>query len=216
MRPYGTKDLLSQWLQSSIRQAHGAFELTSRWPRHNAMLAYARKILFACLALLALSAAAALAEDLPSWNDGPAKKSITQFVTRITTPGGSEFVPVEDRVAVFDNDGTLWAEQPLYIQLAFLLEQVKVAAPKHPEWKDNPVFKALAAHDQKALAALGLKPVLQLLGVANSGMTTAQYDQAIRDWLATARDPRFKVPYTESSLTCPCRNFSGICGPTVS
>jgi phosphoglycolate phosphatase-like HAD superfamily hydrolase len=161
------------------------------------MTTSSRRLAFAGFVCLALWTASALAQDLASWNDGAAKTSIIQFVTRVGTVGGPDWVPPEDRIAVFDNDGTLWAEQPLYIQFAFLLDQVKVAAPKHPEWKDNPVFKALAAHDQKALATLGLKPVLKFLGIANSGMTTAQYDESIREWLTTARDARFKVPYTD-------------------
>ena len=115
----------------------------------------------------------------------------------MTTPGSSAFVPAEDRIAVFDNDGTLWCEQPLYFQFAFMLDQLKAAAPKHPEWKDNAAFKALVAKDEKALAAMGMKPVLQLLAVANTGMTVAQYEQSIRDWLKTAKHPRFERPYTD-------------------
>ena len=98
---------------------------------------------------------------------------------------------------MFDNDGTLWSEQPLYFQFLFMLDQLKAAAPKHPEWKDNAAFKALVAKDQKALAAMGMKPVLELLAVANTGMTVAQYGQQIRDWLKTARHPRFERPYTD-------------------
>jgi phosphoserine phosphatase len=150
---------------------------------------------FAILALLATGLASA--QPLPSWNDGATKQAILKFVAEVTTPGAPTFVAAEDRIAVFDNDGTLWAEQPLYFQLAFMLEEVKKAAPKHPEWKDNAAFKALMAHDQKALATMGVKPVLQLLAQANSGMTTAAYDQSIRDWLENARHPRFDRPYTE-------------------
>jgi phosphoserine phosphatase len=142
-------------------------------------------------------AAGALAQVLPSWNEGPAKQKIVGFVTDVTSQGGPNFVAPEDRIAVFDNDGTLWAEQPLYFQLAFMLDQVKAAAPRHPEWKDDPAFRALVAHDQKALAAMGLKPVLKLLAVANSGMTVAAYDKTIRDWLATAKHPKFDRPYTD-------------------
>jgi len=98
---------------------------------------------------------------------------------------------------VFDNDGTLWSEQPLYFQFVFMLDQVKAVAPKHPEWKDNPAFQALVAHDMAALEKLGHKPVLELLAVANSGMTVGEYDKTIRDWLATARHPKFKRPYTD-------------------
>ena len=155
----------------------------------------------ACLQLLTLVfvffCGALPAQPLPSWNDGRSKQQILKFVSDVTTQGSPAFVPVEERIAVFDNDGTLWAEQPLYFQFYFLLDQLKAAAPKHPEWKDNAAFKALVAKDQKALAAMGMKPVLQLLAVANSGMTVAQYDQSIREWLKSARHPRFERPYTD-------------------
>jgi phosphoglycolate phosphatase-like HAD superfamily hydrolase len=150
------------------------------------------------LAVVALwLAGPGFAQSLPSWNDGAAKQAILSFVAVVTTPGSPNFVAAEDRIAVFDNDGTLWSEQPLYFQLAFMLDHVKVAAPAHPEWKDNAVFKALAASDQKALAALGEKPLLQFLMQANAGMTTEAYDASIRAWLASARHPRFNRPYTE-------------------
>ena len=156
-----------------------------------------RLVSAACSVCLVLWASAAFAQSLTSWNEGPAKRAILQFVAAVTTPGSPDLVPAEERIAVFDNDGTLWAEQPLYFQIVFMLDQVKRAAPQHPEWKDDPAFKALVAHDQKALAALGMKPVLKLLAAANSGMTTAEYDRLVRQWLATAKEPRFKVAYTE-------------------
>jgi phosphoglycolate phosphatase-like HAD superfamily hydrolase len=150
------------------------------------------------LAVAALAFAAPVAaQTLPSWNDGAAKQAIVTFVGDVTTPGAPTFVPPEDRIAVFDNDGTLWAEQPLYFQALFMLEQVKAAAPKHPEWKDNAAFKALASKDPKAVAAVGPKAILELLSAANAGMTVGDYDQAIRQWLATARHPRFQRPYTD-------------------
>jgi phosphoglycolate phosphatase-like HAD superfamily hydrolase len=144
-----------------------------------------------------LLAASAQAQPLPSWNEGAAKQAIVRFVSEVTTPGAPTFVPAEKRIAVFDNDGTLWAEQPLYVQFVFMLEQIKAAAPKHPEWQDNPVFKALVAHDHQQLAALGHKPLLELLVVANSGMTVQAYDTTIRNWLATAKHPKFQQLYTE-------------------
>jgi phosphoserine phosphatase len=137
------------------------------------------------------------AEPLPSWNDGSSKAAIVAYVGAITQRRGKDFVPPEERVATFDNDGTLWSELPLYVQLRFMLDQVKAAAPKHPEWKDNPVFQALVANDVAKLGELGTKPILELLAVANSGMTVEEYDRSIRDWLATARHPRFKRPYTD-------------------
>ena len=147
--------------------------------------------------LLLAHATLASAQDLPSWNDTAARQAIIKFVAEVTTKDAPGFVAPEDRIAVFDNDGTLWAEKPLYFQFVFMLEQVKAAAPQHPEWKQNPAFRALAAKDMKALAALGEKPLLQLLMQANSGMTTVAYDQAIRSWLASARHPKFDRPYTD-------------------
>jgi len=144
-----------------------------------------------------LQVPAGVADPLPSWNDGANKKSILEFVARVTDKGGREFVPVEQRIATFDNDGTLWAEQPLYFQMLFMLEQVRAAAPKHPEWKTNSAFKALEAHDEKALAQMGHKPLLELIAVGNSGMSVDVYDRTIRDWLATARHPVTKRRFTD-------------------
>jgi phosphoglycolate phosphatase-like HAD superfamily hydrolase len=141
--------------------------------------------------------AAAQAPSLPSWNDGEPKSRIVEFVRAVSTAGGRDFVAPGDRIAVFDNDGTLWAEQPLYFQAFFMLDQVKAAAPKHPEWKGNPAFQALAAQDKAALERLGMKPVLELLVVANSGMSVGDYDTTIRNWLTSARHPKFKRPYTD-------------------
>jgi phosphoserine phosphatase len=144
-----------------------------------------------------VAVASAQSPVLPSWNDGEARTRIIEFVRAVSDPRSRDFVAPGERIAVFDNDGTLWSEQPLYFQFVFMLDQVKAAAPKHPEWKDNPAFQALVAHDMAALEKLGHKPVLELLAVANSGMTVGEYDKTIRDWLATARHPKFKRPYTD-------------------
>src|SRR5262245_33287192 len=153
------------------------------------------RVVLACL-LLCCAGSAALAQQppLPSWNEGPAKTRILAFVKAVTDRQGRDYVPPAERIATFDNDGTLWSEQPLYFQFVFMIEQVKAAAPRHPEWKDNPVFKALAANDHKALAEQGQKPLLELLAVANSGMTVEAYDRTIRDWPASARRLSFKRP----------------------
>ncbi|MFM0077992.1 HAD family hydrolase [Paraburkholderia sediminicola] len=140
--------------------------------------------------------AVASAAALPSWRDGPAKQTIQKFVADVTREGSPDYVRPAERIAVFDNDGTLWSEQPLYFQFAFMLDQVKAAAPKHPEWKNNPAFKALVAKDYGALASQE-KQLLQLVAVANSGMTVDDYDKTIRDWLASARHPKFNRPYTD-------------------
>lgn len=159
-----------------------------------------RRLALCCVFALAHALVPAYAQapdPLPSWNDGASKARILAFVQAVTDKSSKDFVKPDDRVATFDNDGTLWCEQPIYVQFAFMLDQVKAAAPKHPEWKDNAAFKALMARDHAALAKMGHKPVLELLAVANSGMSVAAYDKTIRDWLETARHPRFKRPYTD-------------------
>ena len=136
-------------------------------------------------------------DALPSWNDGATKKAITEFVSRVTVQGGSDFVPPAERVAVFDNDGTLWLEQPMYVQLAFALDRVKALAAQHPEWKDKQPFKAVLEGDMKALAAAGEHGLVELIMATHAGMTTNEFEKITAEWLASARDPRFKRPYTE-------------------
>ncbi|MGY4480536.1 HAD family hydrolase [Bradyrhizobium sp. USDA 3364] len=150
--------------------------------------------LLACLAAISV-ALAQPADPLPSWNDGAAKQAIVDFVARVTTQGGRDFVPPAERIATFDNDGTLWTEQPFYFQLAFAFDQVKAMAPKHPEWRTTQPFKALLAQDTKALAASGQKGLLQIVAATHAGMTTDAFAGSVRDWLATARHPRFNRPY---------------------
>jgi len=144
-----------------------------------------------------LCAMGANAQTLPSWNEGDAKRRIVAFVHAVTDQTGKDFVPTSERVAVFDNDGTLWSEQPLYFQFQFMLEQVEAEAAKHPEWKDDPAFEALVARDHEAVAHMGLKPILSLVAKANSGMSVGAYDLTIRNWLKTAKHPRFNRPYTD-------------------
>jgi phosphoserine phosphatase len=132
---------------------------------------------------------------LPSWNEGSTKKSITDFVVRVTS--GPEFVPEEQRIATFDNDGTLWIEQPMYTQLAFVLDRVKALAPKNPSWKTRQPFKAALDGDMEALAKSGEKGLVELVAVTHAGMSTAEFEKIVSDWIATARDRRWKRPYTE-------------------
>jgi phosphoserine phosphatase len=134
---------------------------------------------------------------LSSWNDGAVKTSITNFVARVTTQGGPDFVPPAQRIAVFDNDGTLWTEHPMYVQLAFALNRVKVMAPQHPEWKDKQPFKAVLEGDMKTLAESGERGLLELIIVTHAGMTIDEFQKIVTDWLATARHPRFNRPYTD-------------------
>jgi phosphoglycolate phosphatase-like HAD superfamily hydrolase len=166
-------------------------------------------MVFACfarrtflIALLALGCSVipcrevlAQTDPLPSWNDGAAKKSITDFVSRVTTQDGADFVPVEQRIAVFDNDGTLWCEQPIYFQTAFAFDRVKAMAAQHPEWKQQQPFKAFLSGDKKALAEQGEKGRLTLVVAAHSGMTTDEFAKSVADRLATAKHPRFNRPY---------------------
>lgn len=134
-------------------------------------------------------------DPLPSWNDGAPKKAILDFVARVTTQGGADFVPPAERIATFDNDGTLWCEQPYYFQLAFAFDQVKAMAPRHPEWKHEQPFKAVLGGDKQALADAGQKGLLQIVAATHSGMTTDAFSKSVLDWLATARHPRFNRPY---------------------
>ena len=154
------------------------------------------------LKAIALAAALALAsfaaaEPLPSWNEGQAKHAIVDFVQRVTTAGGADFVPKPERIAVFDNDGTLWSEQPMYFQLFFALDRVKVLAPQHPEWKDKEPFASLLRGDLKSALAGGEKAILEIVMATHAGMTTGEFEQIVKDWVATARHPTTQRSYTE-------------------
>jgi hypothetical protein len=145
----------------------------------------------------AFAAAAPAADPLPSWNDGKAKQSILSFVERVTTPGSPDFVPVPERIAVFDNDGTLWCEQPLPVQLYFALDRVKALAPQHPEWKDKEPFASVLKGDIKAALGGGDRALLELLMATHTGMTAAEFEGVAKDWIATAKHPRTGKLYTE-------------------
>jgi phosphoserine phosphatase len=147
--------------------------------------------------LAATVAVAQAADALPSWNDGKAKQSIMAFVEKVTTPGSPDFVPPAERIATFDNDGTLWPSHPMYTQLAFALDRIKALAPKHPEWKAKQPFKAVLDNDLKALAAAGEKGLVELIMASHAGMSTAEFEAIVTDWLDKARHPRFKRRYTE-------------------
>ena len=134
---------------------------------------------------------------LASWKDSAAKQSIIDFVGRVTTVGGPDFVPVVDRIAVFDNDGTLWTESPVPVQLAFLLDRVHALASQHPEWQSQQPFKAVLENDLKAVAAAGMAGLEELGMATHAGMTTEEFELIVKDWIATARHPKFKRPYTE-------------------
>src|SRR5262245_25375937 len=137
------------------------------------------------------------ADALPSWNDGPTKQAILSFVAKTTTSGSPDFVPPEQRIATFDNDGTLWCEQPMYTQLLFALDRVKELAPQHPEWKDKEPFASLLKGDVKAALAGGEHAIVEIIGATHTGMSTAEFEQIVMDWVRTAKHPVYKRPYTE-------------------
>ncbi|MDQ3563448.1 MAG: haloacid dehalogenase-like hydrolase [Pseudomonadota bacterium] len=148
--------------------------------------------------VLALATTLAHATDaLPSWNDGKAKQSIVDFVAKVTKEGSSDFVPVAERIATFDNDGTLWAEQPMYFQFLFAVDRVKATAAEHPEWKDQEPFKSVLTGDLKGALAGGEHALLELVAITHSGMTTEEFEKIVTDWIATAKHPKTGRLYTE-------------------
>ncbi|TNF73664.1 MAG: haloacid dehalogenase-like hydrolase [Acidobacteria bacterium] len=134
---------------------------------------------------------------LPSWNNGAAKQAIVDFVARVTDPANPDFVPEAERIAVFDNDGTLWSERPVYFQLFFAIDRVKALAADHPEWKEKQPFKGVLEGDLEAVAATGEHGLLELVMASHTGMTTTEFEQIVKEWLATARHPELDRPYTE-------------------
>lgn len=149
------------------------------------------------LAALLVPAMAQQVDPLPSWNAGDAKKAIVDFVATATDETGPDYVAPADRIVVFDNDGTLWTEHPMYTQLAFALDRVKALAPDHPEWQTTEPFKSALAGDMKTLAQSGEKGVAELVMATHAGMSTADFEKIVADWLKTAKHPRFDRPYTE-------------------
>jgi LysM repeat protein/phosphoserine phosphatase len=145
------------------------------------------------------SQALADSDPLPSWNDGPAKQAIVDFVHTVTDPSNPGYVSASDRIATFDNDGTLWVEQPMYTQLAFALDRIKALAPQHPEWQTTQPFKAVLDNDMDALADAGKQGLVELVMASHAGMSTTEFEAIVTDWIDKARHPRFKQPYT--SLT---------------
>lgn len=160
-----------------------------------------RRTILAVLSVAGLcldsTAAFAQADPLPSWNDGKAKAAILEFVGKVTREGGPDYVKPAERIATFDNDGTLWAEQPAYFQLLFAIDEVKRLASGRPEWKKTEPFRSILAGDMKSLAASGQKGLLQVVAASHAGMTTQEFEQAVANWLATARHPTKKRPYAE-------------------
>jgi phosphoserine phosphatase len=147
--------------------------------------------------VLAVTSVATAQDPLPSWHDGSTKQAIIAFVAKVTKEGSPDFVPPAERIAVFDNDGTLWAEQPMYFQLLFALHRVGVLAPQHPEWKDKEPFATLLKGDVKGALAGGEPAIAEMIMVTHAGMTTDEFEKIVRDWIATAKHPETKRPLTE-------------------
>ena len=146
---------------------------------------------------IAAETAAVGTDALPSWNDGGAKRAILEFVTKVTREGGPDYVPPAERIATFDNDGTLWAEQPLYFQLLFAMDRVQALAPRHPEWKEKEPFRSLLRGDPKAALAGGEPALGEIVAATHAGMTPEEFETVVRDWLGTAKHPRFQRAYTD-------------------
>jgi phosphoglycolate phosphatase-like HAD superfamily hydrolase len=151
----------------------------------------------ACLLLLLLPILAQANDPLPSWNDGPTKRGIIEFVQAVTTQGGKDYVKPQERIAVFDNDGTLWSEQPAYFQVLFAFDEVKRLAPQHPEWKTTQPFKAVLENDHQALAASGMNGLLQIIAATHTGISTEAFIGNAKAWLGQARHPKTGKPYTD-------------------
>jgi phosphoglycolate phosphatase-like HAD superfamily hydrolase len=154
-------------------------------------------LLVLLLPLVGAEGALAQTDPLPSWNEGEVKQSIVKFVQAVTQSGGAQYVAPEARIATFDNDGTLWSEQPMYFQAFFAFDRVKALAPTHPEWKTKQPFKGIIEGDMKAVAAAGEKGIAEVVAATHSGMTTDEFAQIVKDWLAQAKHPRFKRGYSE-------------------
>jgi len=169
----------------------------------------ARRIAVACALILPLLPApgcsapessrdpAALGDPLPSWHAGSSRRAIVDFVDRVTDPGGTEFVPASERIAVFDNDGTLWAERPVYFQLLFAVDRVRALANDHPEWRNEQPFRAVLEGDLAAVAASGEKGLLELVMATHAGMTITEFERVVADWIGSARHPERDVPYSD-------------------
>jgi phosphoserine phosphatase len=156
-------------------------------------------LLIDCVAIFAICicSVANAADPLASWNEGPAKKAILEFVAAVTDENGKDYVAPAERIATFDNDGTLWVEYPMYTQALFAFDRVKALAPQHPEWKTRQPFKGVLEGDMKAVGASGMKGLMEIVMATHSGMTAAEFEQEVSNWLATTKQRKFNRLYTE-------------------
>ncbi|WP_417708518.1 HAD family hydrolase [Roseibium aggregatum] len=163
----------------------------------NARSLYRTLVLYLVAVSVSTAGALAQSDPLPSWNDGANKQAIVDFVEAVTAEGGADYVAPGDRIATFDNDGTLWVEHPMYTQFVFALDRVKAMAPDHPEWKTTQPFQAVLENDMEALGKAGEKGLLEIVAATHAGMSTEAFEKTVTDWIATAKHPKFDKPYTE-------------------
>jgi phosphoglycolate phosphatase-like HAD superfamily hydrolase len=149
------------------------------------------------VAPFAILSAGCAAEPLPSWNNSPAKRSIIEFVQRTTTAVSPDFVKPAERIAVFDNDGTLWCEQPIYFQLLFAIDRVRALAPQHPEWKTLEPFKFILDNDMKSFLAAGEKGILEVVAATHAGISTDEFNGIVKDWFRTSQHPKYQRRYDQ-------------------
>lgn len=156
-----------------------------------------KKKIISIVVLLVGLAAATAAEPLPSWNEGETKSAIIEFVKKTTTEGSDDFVPVAERIATFDNDGCLWAEQPLYFQLIYAIDRVKAMADEHPEWQEAEPFASVLKGDMDGVVASGKAGLMQLIAASHAGMTSEEFAEAVAEWLKTEKHPKTGKPYNK-------------------
>lgn len=177
-----------------MRHEAAALEGSSIMKLHRALLA---SVVLAALVLMGQPAVAQPRDPLPSWNDGAAKEAVIAFVEKTTRQGAPDFIPVSERIATFDNDGTLWAEKPLYFQVFFALDRVRALAPQHLEWKTQEPFASLLRGDLEGAMKAGDKALVDIVMATHAGMTTAQFEQEVKQWIATARHPQTGRLFTD-------------------
>jgi hypothetical protein len=152
---------------------------------------------FVTICAVCLCSVANAADPLTSWNEGPARKAILEFVAAVTDQNSKDYVAPAERIAVFDNDGTLWVEYPMYTQALFAFDRVKALALQHPEWKTTQPFKGVLEGDMKAVGASGMKGLMEIVMATHSGMTAAEFEQEVSNWLASTKQKKFNRLYTE-------------------
>ena len=158
------------------------------------------RFLFYCISLSILIACSKSQDPLPSWENGDTKNAIMHYVQDVTNPSSPNFIPVEDRIATFDNDGTLWSEQPIYFQLFFAMDRVKALAKEHPEWKNEQPYKSILENNMKELKKQGYEGLIKMMTVTHTGMTTVEFEEIVKNWINTAEHPTKKKTHQKVYL----------------